>query len=284
MLKIVGIIVVIAAVVTGYLGSGGQLAALWHPFEIVTIFGGSLGGFIIANSTTTMKATGSGLGAIFSGKGHFHKDSYMELLSLMYDVFNKARRNGLIAIEEDIENPGGSEIFMRYAHINQNATLVAFICDYLRIIASGNLSAHELENLIDQEIETFKHDQLEPSHAVQKIADGLPAWGIVAAVLGIVITMGKLGGPPSELGASVAAALVGTFLGILVGYAFVAPFSSSMEHDALGKVKVYECCKVCMLAMVSGVPPQLAVEFGRKVLPETERPSFAELESALRGK
>lgn len=284
MLKIVGIVVVCACVTIGFTGSGGHMGSLWHPLELVTIFGGSAGGFIIANSKHTLKSTGSGLAAIFSGKGHFHKDSYMELLALFFEIFNKARKNGLISIEEDIENPGGSEIFMRAGHINTNEKLVAFICDYLRIISSGNLSAFELENLMDQEIETFKHEQLEPSHAVQKIADGLPAWGIVAAVLGIVITMGKLGGPPAELGHSVATALVGTFLGILAGYAFVSPFAGSMEHDALGKVKVYECCKTCMLAMVNGVPPQLAVEFGRKVLPDSERPTFAELDAALRAK
>ncbi|CBL45473.1 Flagellar motor component [gamma proteobacterium HdN1] len=284
MLKIIGIIVVLGSVAGGYVLSHGKLGAIWQPYELIIICGAAFGAFLIANGMPVIKGVGSGLGAVFSGKLHWHKDSYMELLSLLYEVFNKARKSGLISIEEDIENPAGSEIFMRYHHVNSNAKLVDFICDYLRIIASGNLSANELESLMDQEIETAMHEATEPAHAVNRVADGLPGFGIVAAVLGIVITMGSLGGPPDELGHHVGAALVGTFLGILFAYGFLAPLSNAMEHDAKESMKIYECAKVCMLAMVNGIPPQLAVEFGRKVLPGGERPTFSELDSALRGR
>lgn len=284
MLKIVGLIVVYGCVAGGYILSHGKMGALWQPYELLIICGAAFGAFLIANTKTVIKGVGSGLAAAFSGKAHWHKEGYMELLSLLYEIFNKARKNGLISIEEDIENPGGSEIFMRYHHVNQNAKLVDFICDYLRIIASGNLSAIELESLMDQEIDTAKHEAEAPSHALGKVSDGLPGFGIVAAVLGIVITMGMIGGPPAELGAHVGAALVGTFLGILFAYGMCAPLSSAMEHDAQEGMKIYECSKVCLLAMVNGIPPQLAVEFGRKVLPGPERPSFSELDSALRGR
>jgi chemotaxis protein MotA len=284
MLKIIGIIVVLGSVAGGYVLSHGQLMALWQPYELIIICGAAAGAFLIGNGMPVVKGVGAGIGATFSGKSHWHKEGYMELLSLLYEIFNKARKNGLISIEEDIENPGGSEIFMRYHHVNQTAKLVEFICDYLRIIASGNLSAIELESLMDQEIETAKHEAEAPAHAFNKVADGLPGFGIVAAVLGIVITMGSLGGPPDELGHHVGAALVGTFLGILFAYGFIAPLSSAMEHDAQEGMKIYECSKVCLLAMVNGIPPQLAVEFGRKVLPGQERPTFAELDSALRGR
>lgn len=284
MLKIAGILVVLGSVCGGYILSHGKMMALWQPYELIIICGAAGGAFLIANSGAVIKGVGSGIGAAMSGKAHWHKEGYMELLSLLYEVFNKARKNGLISIEEDIENPSGSEIFMRYHHVNQNAKLVEFICDYLRIIASGNLSAIELESLMDQEIETAKHAAEAPAHAFNKVADGLPGFGIVAAVLGIVITMASLGGPPAELGHHVGAALVGTFLGILFAYGFVAPLSSAMEHDAQEGMKIFECSKVCLLAMVNGIPPQLAVEFGRKVLPGTERPTFAELDSSLRGR
>ena len=208
----------------------------------------------------------------------------MDLLSLLYEIFNKARKNGLMAIEEDVETPESSEIFNRFPRVTMEKHLLDFICDYLRIMAAGNLSAIELESLMDQEIETALHESMASSHAVTKISDGLPGFGIVAAVMGIVITMGSLGGPPEILGAHVAAALVGTFLGILLAYGFIGPLAVALEHMATEDIRTMACIKTAILAMVNGIPPQLAVEFGRKVIGSHERPSFKELDDHLRGR
>ena len=230
-----------------------------------------------------MKAVGKSIAGAFRGKAH-SQESYMNLLALLYELFNKSRRNGLMAIEEDIEDPDASEIFIRYPSVTHDQKLLDFICDYLRIIATGNLSAFELESLMDQDIETSLDEAEQPGISLGKIADALPGFGIVAAVMGIVITMKSLGGPPEELGLHVAAALVGTFLGVLMAYGFVAPLSTSMEHHAKENIKVLECAKTAIIATVNGIPPQLAVEFGRKTLYSDVRPTFAELDEHIRGR
>ncbi|MEJ2754398.1 MAG: MotA/TolQ/ExbB proton channel family protein, partial [Gammaproteobacteria bacterium] len=189
----------------------------------------------------------------------------------------------LMAIETDIENPNDSEVFERVPRVLMDRRATEFICDYLRICASGNMSPFELENLMDMEIDTLQKDLLEPSHALQRVGEGLPGFGIVAAVLGIVITMKSLGGPPEKIGYYVAAALVGTFIGILVAYGFVNPISALMSHHATDEAKQYECIKASIMAMVNGIPPQLAVEFGRKTLMRAVRPGFSELEDRVRG-
>lgn len=283
MLKLVGFIVVVASVLGGYVLSHGQLAALWQPFEILIIGGAALGAFLISNPWHLIRTTGKGIVRNLVGR-HFGQPLYMDLLSLLYELFNKARKNGLLAIEEDVEEPGSSEVFSRYPRITTEQNLLDFICDYLRIMSSGNLSAFELETLMDQEIDVARHEALAPAHAVSKVADALPGFGIVAAVMGIVITMGALGGPPDELGAHVAAALVGTFLGILAAYGFVGPLSIALEHGAEEETMALICIKTCILAMVNGIPPQLAVEFGRKTIASEYRPSFKELEDHLRGR
>lgn len=283
MLKLIGFIVVTASVLGGYVLSHGQLAALWQPFEILIIGGAALGAFLISNPWHLIKATGKATLRNLLGR-HFGRPLYMDLLSLLFELFNKARKNGLLAIEEDVEDPKGSDVFSRYPRITMEPQLLDFICDYLRIMSSGNLSAFELETLMDQEIDIARHEALAPSHAVSKVADALPGFGIVAAVMGIVITMGALGGPPNELGAHVAAALVGTFLGILAAYGFVGPMSIALEHGAEEEAMVLVCIKTCILAMVNGIPPQLAVEFGRKTIVSQDRPTFKELEDHLRGR
>lgn len=283
MLKIVGFVVVIGCVLGGYVLSHGKLAALWQPYELLIICGAAAGAFIIANPSSLIKATGAATMAAFKGN-HVDRALYMDLLSLLYEIFNKARKNGLLAIEEDIENPSSSEIFSRYPRITMDHHLLDFICDYMRIMSSGNLSAFELESLMDQEIDVARHEGAAPANALSKIADGLPGFGIVAAVMGIVITMAALGGPPEELGHHVAAALVGTFLGILLAYGFVAPLSVAVEHASEENAMVLVCIKTCILAMVNGIPPQLAVEFGRKTIGAHERPTFKELEEHLKGR
>lgn len=279
---IVGALIVWAAVITGYLLSGGQLLALWQPFELITICGAAFGAFFISNPMKVISATIKGSLGLLGGSP-YNKTLYMELLACLYDVFQKIRKEGLIAIEADIEDPKASAIFSKYKLITKDHHAMDFICDYLRLMVVGDMSAHELEALMDAELETHHSEALLPAGALQKVSDGLPGFGIVAAVMGIVITMGSLGGPPEVLGHHVGAALVGTFLGILFAYGFVAPMAGQMEHKVREEGKFYECIKVSLLACVSGAPPQIAVEFGRKVLYSTERPSFAELEKRVRG-
>ncbi|BES70662.1 flagellar motor stator protein MotA [Marinobacter nanhaiticus D15-8W] len=283
MALILGSIIVIACVLGGYVLSKGQLMALWQPLELLIIFGAATGAFIISNPMHTIKETIGGVLRLLTGSP-FNKAFYMDLLSLLYDVFDKSRKQGVMAIEEDIDNPKESQIFTRYPAIMKSDKLMSFVTDYMRIISTGNMAPHELEGLMDMELENRQHELLEPSHAVAKVADALPGLGIVAAVLGIVITMGLLGGPPEMIGIKVAAALVGTFLGIWAGYGFVGPTSTAMEHQAQYELRAYECVKAAILATVSGQAPQMAIEFGRKALPSDKRPGFQELNDHVRSK
>lgn len=280
---IIGAIIVAASVLSGYVIHGGHLMVLWQPTEILIIGGAALGSFIIANPFHTLKDVFAGVMRLITGSP-FNKAFYMDLLSLLYDIFDKSRKQGVMAIEEDIDNPEDSQIFQRYPAITKSKHLTAFVTDYLRIISSGNMAPHELEGLMDQELDTRQHELEEPAHAVNKIADALPGLGIVAAVLGIVITMNFLSEGPEKIGLSVAAALVGTFLGIWMGYGFVGPTSIALEHHAKYELKAYECAKAAIIATVSGQAPQMAIEFGRKALPTDKRPSFQELNDHVRSK
>ncbi|HCL42648.1 MAG TPA: flagellar motor stator protein MotA, partial [Pseudomonas sp.] len=226
MLKIGGFVVVIGAVLGGFLLSGGNIAALWHPFEILIIGGAAFGAFLVANSGAVVKkAMAAGPAILF---GHrFSKAFYLDVLGVLYEVLNKSRREGMMAIEADVEAPAESPIFSKYPAILKDTHMTEFICDYLRIMSSGNMAPHELEALFDVEISALSEELQEPSHAVTRVADALPGFGIVAAVLGIVITMGILGdAEKAEIGEKVATALVGTFLGILAAYGFVGPFAT----------------------------------------------------------
>ncbi|WP_148863485.1 flagellar motor stator protein MotA [Marinobacter fonticola] len=283
MALILGSIIVIVCVLGGYVLSKGNLMALWQPLEVLIIGGAAIGAFIISNPMHTIKETFGGVLRLLTGSP-FNKAFYMDLLSLLYDIFDKSRKQGVMAIEEDIDNPGESQIFTRYPAIQKSEKLMAFVTDYMRIISSGNMAPHELEGLMDMELENREHELMEPSHAVAKVADALPGLGIVAAVLGIVITMGLLGGPPEMIGMKVAAALVGTFLGIWMGYGFVGPTSTAMEHQAQYELRAYACAKAAILATVSGQAPQMAIEFGRKALPSDKRPGFQELNDHVRSK
>jgi chemotaxis protein MotA len=279
MAKIIGIIVVLGCVFGGFVLSGGQFMALVHPYEVLIIGGAALGGFLQANPgsmfMTVFKKSVSMFGTRFT---HTY---YLEVLKLLYEILNKSRREGMMAIEADIEDPNASPIFSKYPGVLKDARMTAFICDYLRIMSSGNMAPHELEGLFDMELASLKEDVEHPAHAVAKVADGLPAMGIVAAVLGIVITMSILAeADNAQIGEKVATALVGTFLGILASYGFFGPLSVALEHDAKEEVNLYEAIKATLVASASGMPPSLAVEFGRKVLFPAHRPSFTELEQA----
>jgi chemotaxis protein MotA len=283
MAKIIGIIVVFASVLGGYVLSHGQLAALVQPFEVMIIGGAALGAFLQANpGYMTLHVLKKSLKMF---KSRFTHGFYIEVLSLVYEILNKSRREGMMAIESDIEDAAASPIFAKYPTILADERMTAFICDYLRIMSSGNMAPHELEGLFDMELLSMKEEIEHPSHAVTGIADALPGFGIVAAVLGIVVTMASLGdGDKNAIGGHVGAALVGTFLGILAAYGFFGPLATCLGHDAKEEMNVYEAIKASLVASASGMPPSLAVEFGRKVLYPAHRPSFAELEQAVRGR
>jgi chemotaxis protein MotA len=263
--------------------AGGHLAVLFQPLELLMIGGAAFGAFFVGNNAKTIKATMKALPTIFKGS-QYTKTKYMELMALQYDLLTKVRKEGLMSIEGDVEKPEESAIFGKYPLIQADHHLVEFMTDYLRLMVSGNMDAFQIENLMDNEIETHHHEGEVPVHCVAKLGDGLPAFGIVAAVMGVVHTMESVGIPPAELGILIAHALVGTFLGILLAYGFVGPLSGLLEQKLDESTKIFQCVKATLLANLNGYAPALAVEFGRKVLYSTERPSFAELEEHVKQK
>ncbi|HVY08443.1 MAG TPA: flagellar motor stator protein MotA [Burkholderiales bacterium] len=281
MLVIVGYLVVCASVFGGFVIAGGHLAALLQPVELLMIGGAATGAFFVGNSVKGIKATLRSVPTLFKGS-RYNKPLYMELMGLLYEILAKVRKEGLMSIESDVEKPEESPIFSKYPKILGDHHAVEFLTDYLRLMVSGNLNAFEIENLMDNEIETHHREGEMPVHIIAKLGDGLPAFGIVAAVMGVVHTMESVGIPPAELGMLIAHALVGTFLGILLAYGFIGPLSSLLEQKLHESSKPLECIKVTLLASLNGYAPALAVEFGRKVLFSTERPSFAELEDHVK--
>lgn len=281
MLVIVGYVIVLASVFGGFALAGGHLGAMYQPLELLIIGGAAAGAFMVGNPAKTVKATMKALPGLLKGS-RYTKASYMELMAMLYDILNKVRKEGLMSIERDIEEPAKSPLFAKYPKLLGDHHLVEFLTDYLRLMVSGNLNPMEIETLMDSEIETHHHEGEVPAHALQKVADGLPAFGIVAAVMGVVHTMASVGLPPSELGMLIAQALVGTFLGILLAYGFVGPLSGLIEQKLAEVTKMLQCVKVTLLASLNGYAPALAVEFGRKVLYSTERPGFLELESHVK--
>ena len=283
MLVIIGYVVVMASIFGGYALAGGHLGGLFQPLELLMIGGGAGGAFFVGNNGKAIKATLKAFPTIFKGS-KYNKESYMELMALLYELLGKVRKEGLMSIEGDVENPDESPIFSKYPKIVGDHHVVEFLTDYLRIMVSGNLNAMEIENLMDVEIETHHHEAMVPSHCIAKLGDGMPAFGIVAAVMGVVHTMESVGMPPAELGILIAHALVGTFLGILLAYGFVGPLASLLEQKAEESSKMFQTIKVALLANLNGYAPAMAVEFGRKALNSTERPGFAELEEHVKQK
>ncbi|GAC1436509.1 MAG: flagellar motor stator protein MotA [Burkholderiaceae bacterium] len=281
MLVIIGYVIVCASVFGGFAMAGGHLAALLQPLELLMIGGGALGAFFVGNNGKAIKATMQAMPSLFKGS-RFNRALYMDLMTLLFEILSKVRKEGLMSIEGDIENSHESPIFSKYPNVLSNHHVVEFLTDYLRLMVSGNMDAFQIENLMDNEIDTHHAEGEVPVHCVAKLGDGLPAFGIVAAVMGVVHTMESVGIPPSELGMLIAHALVGTFLGILLAYGFVGPLSSLLEQKLHESSKMFQCVKVTLLASLNGYAPALAVEFGRKVLFSTERPSFAELEEHIK--
>jgi chemotaxis protein MotA len=283
MLVIIGYVVVVGAVFGGFALGGGHLGALFQPVELLMIGGAAAGAFFVGNSGKSVKATLKALPTVLKGS-KYSKDMYMELMALLYELLGKVRKEGLMSIEADIEKPEESPIFAKYPKIASDHHIVEFMTDYLRIMVSGNLNSMEIENLMDVEIETHHHEMLVPAHIITKLGEALPAFGIVAAVMGVVHTMESVGVPPAELGMLIAHALVGTFLGILLAYGFVGPLGSLLEQKAEEASKMFQTIKVTLLASLNGYAPAMAVEFGRKVLYSTERPGFSELEDHVKQK
>ena len=284
MLAIIGTVVVLGSVLGGFLMGGSSVLLLWHPLEVVIIIGAALGAFLISNPLKVVKDSFSGALGLVKG-ARYGRLEYIQLLKLIYDILVMARKDGVLAIEKHIEDPTKSDIFKKYPIVMADHHMIDFITDCLRLISGGNLDPHELESLLEYELETHHHEAVEPAHAVQKVADALPGFGIVAAVLGIVTTMASIdGASTAEIGHHVGAALVGTFLGILVAYGFVGPIAAAMEAKANEEAKAFEVVKMALVASVRGYPPPVAVEFARKLLFSQVRPTFKDLEQELRGK
>lgn len=281
MLVIIGYVIVFASVFGGFALAGGHLASLFQPVELLMIGGAATGAFFVGNNAKAIKATFKALPSLLKGS-KYTRALYMELMTLLFDILTKVRKEGLMSIEGDIETPEESPLFSKYPNVLADHHLIEFMCDYLRLMVTGNMDAFQIQNLMDNEIETHHAEGEVPVHCIAKLGDAMPAFGIVAAVMGVVHTMASVGLPPAELGILIANALVGTFLGILLAYGFVGPLASLLEQKLHESAKSFECVKVTLLASLNGYAPSLAIEFGRKVLFSTERPSFTELEDHIK--
>jgi chemotaxis protein MotA len=283
MSSIGGILIVFACVVAGYLMVKGKIAVLMQPAELLIIGGAAVGTVLTANSMHVLKDIGRGLVSVVKGSPYTRK-RYLDTLKMMFDLLTVSRKDGAIAIENDIEEPNQSSIFSRYPEFLKNDHIRDFVCDTLRMMITGGVSAFDVDQMMELDMEVHQHSASKPSGALTTMADALPGLGIVAAVLGIVVTMGALGGPAEEVGKKVASALVGTFLGILLCYGLVGPLASNMSGTAEEEQCYYHVLRVMMLAFIKGTAPMLAIEMGRRAIPEHVRPSFFEVEKACREK
>ena len=283
MFAIIGIVVVFGCIVAGYLMEHGNLRVLIQPAELIIIGGAAAGTVLIANPLHILKQIGGGIGGVF-GTSKFTKQRYIDSLKMMYELLQKARKEGLVALENDIEDPPKSPLFSKYKDFLANHHLCDFVCDTMRMAVSGGVEVFDLDQMLDSDMEVHHQGASEPVSALSTTADSLPGLGIVAAVLGVVITMGALGGPPEEIGHKVAAALVGTFLGILLCYGLVGPVASRMGKAAEEEHAFLQVMRVVMVAFLKGVAPIMAVEIGRRAVPGHVRPSFKEVEQACRNR
>lgn len=276
---IVGIIVVLVCVFGGYSAMGGHVEVLWQPFEFVIILGAAVGAFIIANGAPVLKAVPSMFGTLFKGP-KYNKAAYVELLGLQFSMYKLIQQKGILGIEPHIEDPHNSTLFNAFPTFAKNHHAVEFVCDYMRMVTMGSNNVHEMDALMDEELETHHQEQERLVSAMQAIADGTPALGIVAAVLGVIKTMGAISEPPEVLGHLIGGALVGTFFGVFVAYGFFGPMAQSLKSTFEAESKYFLSLKVGLLAHISGQPPVMAIEFARKALMSEVRPTFAEVEAA----
>jgi chemotaxis protein MotA len=283
MFSIIGIVVVFGAIVGGYLMEKGNLLVLMQPAELLIIGGAALGTVLVGNPPHILKSILGGLVGVFTGSG-FTRKRYLDSLKMLYDLFSLARRGGLAAIETDIEDPSKSKVFTAYPHIIKDHHVSNFICDTLRTASAGTVEPFDIDQMMELDMDVHHHGVSQSVAALSTVADSLPGLGIVAAVLGVVITMGALGGPPEEIGHKVAAALVGTFLGILMCYGLLGPIAANMAKTADDENAYYHVLRVCIMAFLKGLAPILAVEVGRRAVPVHVRPRFQELEAVCRSK
>jgi len=277
---IIGIIVVFGCVFGGYAALGGHLEVLWQPWEFVIILGAAIGAFIIGNTGPIIKGTMGAMGTLIKGS-KYNKAAYVELLGMQFALYKLVQAKGILALEPHIENPHESTLFARFPTLAGNHHAVEFVCDYLRMVTLGSNNVHEMEALMDEELETHHQEQHRLIGAVQALADGTPALGIVAAVLGVIKTMGSIAEPPEVLGHMIGGALVGTFFGVFVAYGFFGPMAQSLKNIYESESKYFLSLKAGMLAHISGQVPVMAVEFARKALMSEDRPSFAEIDEVV---
>jgi len=283
MFSIIGIVVVFGAVLAGYLMERGQLAVLMQPSELVIIGGAAIGTLLVANPLHVLKKVGSDLVRVIGGS-KFSKKRYSELLKMMFDLFNKARKEGLVAIESDVEEPAKSPVFSKHPAFLANHHIRDFVCDTMRMAITGGASTFDVDQMMELDMDVHHAGATQPAAALSTMADALPGLGIVAAVLGVVVTMSSLGGPPEEIGHKVASALVGTFLGILLCYGMVGPLAANLTKLIDDEHAYYHVLRVVMLSFIKGMSPMLAVEMARRAIPEHLRPSFQEVEKTCRQK
>ena len=282
MLFIVGFLVVMGSVLFGFWESGGKFSVLWKPAEFLIIFGAGIGAYVISSPSEVLKGSLSGLGTLLKGPKH-KKGDYMELLGVLYSVFKLAKSKGDLALESHVEQPDDSTIFQKFPTFHGNHHAVEFLCDYLRLLTLGTSNSHEVESMMELELDVHHDEHHAVSGGLQNMADSFPALGIVAAVLGVIITMGSITEPPEVLGELIGGALVGTFAGILVSYGIAAPIAASVGavHAADGHYMV--CIKAAIIAHMQGYAPQVSVEFARKTMASNMRPTFAEVEEMIGG-
>jgi chemotaxis protein MotA len=282
MFVIIGIVVVFGCIVAGYLMEHGNLKVLVQPAELVIIGGAALGTVLIANPLHILKKIiGGALGSL---KGSpFTQKKYLSTLKMIFDLCNKARKEGLVALEADVDGPSKSAIISKYPDFVKDHHSCDFVCDTLRMAVSGGVEPFDVDQMMEADMDVHHHGASQPVAALSSMADSLPGLGIVAAVLGVVITMGALGGPPEEIGHKVAAALVGTFLGILLCYGLVGPVAASMAKIVDDEHAYQHVLRVALISFIKGTPPIMAVEIARRAVPSHVRPSFQELEKACRG-
>ncbi|MEO5375026.1 MAG: flagellar motor stator protein MotA [Alphaproteobacteria bacterium] len=280
MFFIVGSIVVFVTVFGGYMASGGHMSVLFQPYEFLIIFGAAIGSFLIGNPKDVVVGTMKSMGLVLKGSRH-SKATYLELLTMLYTVFRLAKTKGDLALESHVEKPEESPLFQRFPNFLHDHHALTFLCDYLRLLTLGTNNSHEVESIIDAEIEAHHTEAHSRSGAVTTVGDAMPALGIVAAVLGVIHTMGSITEPPEVLGHLIGGALVGTFSGVLIAYGFVGPMGKSLEQTFNTETTYFQCIKTGLLAHMQGYAPQVSVEFARKILPDSVKPSFAEVEDAV---
>jgi chemotaxis protein MotA len=283
MFAIVGIVLVFCAVIGGFLMEKGHLAVLVQPAELLIIAGASIGTLLVANPMHIIKGIAAGLMGVMKGS-RFNKQRYLNTLKMMYQFLNKVRKEGLLAVEMDVEKPVESTIFKNFPDFMADPESLSFLCDTLRTAITGGVEPFDMDQMMELDMEVHHHGAIQPIEALSTVADALPGLGIVAAVLGVVITMGALGGPPEEIGEKVAAALVGTFLGILLCYGVVGPLSANMRKTADDQNEYLHVLRVLLLSFLKGSAPMIAIEMGRRAIPAHVRPSFDEMEKSCKNK